>query len=373
MGLCLLFTCSLFAQQQRRWTEAEARQWYAREAWPVGPNYIPSTASNQLEMWQAATFDPTTIDRELGLAEGLGMNTVRVFLHYLLWRTDASGLERRIGIFLRIAETHHIKPVFVLFDSCWDPFPEIGPQPPPRPGIHNSRWVQSPGAPALMNSKEYDNVLAYAQVVIQKFSDDKRILAWDLWNEPDNTNDGSYGASDPANKLALVEALLPKVFTYARAGLPKQPLTSGLWHGDWSSADKLTPIEKIQIDNSDVVSFHCYAKPPEFEQRVVWLEALHRPILCTEYMARSEGSTFEGILLIAKKHNIGAYNWGLVAGKTQTYLPWDSWQKPYIGRQPDVWFHDIFRQDGKPYSPEEVAFLRSNLERPARAKPSRSK
>jgi len=372
IGVCLLAGLSLFGQQPRRWTDAEAGQWYAREAWPVGANFIPSTASNELEMWQAATFDPTAIDRELALAEGLGMNSVRVFLHYLVWHEDPGAFERRINIYLRIADKHHIKTVFVLFDSCWDPFPELGPQRPPQAGIHNSRWVQSPGAAVLMNRKQYDDVLAYVQGVIQYFGDDKRILAWDLWNEPDNTNEGSYGPTDPADKVALVQELLPRVFTYARAGLPKQPLTSGVWHGDWSSPDKLTAMEKIQLDNSDIVTFHCYAKPAEFEQRVVWLEALHRPILCTEYMARPIGSTFQGILPIAKKHNIGAYNWGLVAGKTQTWLPWDSWQKPYVDRQPAVWFHDIFRRDGTPYSPEEVSFLRTILTRPP-VKNSRSK
>ncbi len=297
IGVCLLAGLCLLGQprnrQQRHWTEAEAQQWYAREAWPVGANFIPSTASNELEMWQSDTFDPTTIDRELGLAEGLGMNTMRVFLHYLVWRKDPAGFERRINVYLKIADQHHIKTLFVLFDSCWDPFPEVGPQRPPQPGIHNSRWVQSPGAQALMNPKEYDNVLAYVQTIVNDFGNDKRVLAWDLWNEPDNVNDSSYGPTDPANKVELVEGLLPKVFTYARAGLPQQPLTTGVWHGDWSSPDKLTAMEKIQLDNSDIVSFHSYAKPEGFEKRVVWLEALDRPILCTEYMARPEGSTFE--------------------------------------------------------------------------------
>jgi hypothetical protein len=199
------------------------------------------------------------------------------------------------------------------------------------------------------------------------------VLAWDLWNEPDGTNEGSYHATEPVNKVAIIEALLPKVFTFARAGLPEQPLTSGVFHGDWSNPDKLDAMEKIQLDNSDVISFHCYDKPQEFEQRVVWLEARQRPILCTEYMARPRGSTFAGILPIAKKHNIGAYNWGLVAGKTQTYLPWDSWQHPYIDSEPAVWFHEIFRQDDKPYSAEEVAFLKSILERPKPVKGSHAK
>jgi hypothetical protein len=377
IALFLVIAVSLFGgqkrRQQRHWTEEEAQQWYAREPWPVGANFIPSTASNELEMWQAETFDAPNIDKELGLAEGLGMNTMRVFLHYMVWRKDAAGFKHRINAYLKMADAHHIKTLFVLFDSCWDPYPEIGPQRPPQPGIHNSRWVQSPGAKVLMDPKQYDDLLAYVQDIVQEFRDDKRVLAWDVWNEPSNINDGSYNAAEPTNKVAVIEALLPKVFTYARAGLPEQPLTSAVFRGDWSDPAKLDAIEKIQLDNSDVISFHSYEKPEQFEQRVVSLEARHRPILCTEYMARPQGSTFQTILPIAKKHNVGAYNWGLVAGKTQTYLPWDSWQHPYIDREPAVWFHDIFRADGTPYSAEEVAFLKQILERPKPVKGSHTK
>ena len=135
--------------QTSRWSEQKTQEWYARQPWLVGANYIPRSAINQLEMWQQATFNPEQIDQELTWAEGLGMNTMRVFLHDLLWQQDAPGLQRRIDQFLTIAARHHIRPLFVLFDSCWDPLPHLGPQHPPIPGIHNSGWVQSPGADAL--------------------------------------------------------------------------------------------------------------------------------------------------------------------------------------------------------------------------------
>jgi hypothetical protein len=367
-GIWLLFAAAVFAQPHHK-TDAEVRDWYSKQPWMVGANYIPSTAVNQLEMWQADTFDPTTIDRELGWAESIGMNTVRVFLHDVAWKFDASGTEKRINAFLKIADKHKIRPILVLFDSCWNPFPEPGPQPKPRPGIHNSGWVQSPGAAALMKPSDKPRLLAYIQNLIAAFANDKRILAWDVWNEPDNINGTAYGRVEPKEKRALVEALLPLVFEYARAGLPTQPLTSGLWgDGDWSSPDKLTPIQKTQIENSEVISFHSYGPAEDFEKRVQWLEQYHRPILCTEYMARPLGSTFQAILPIAKKHNVGAYNWGLVAGKTQTYLPWDSWEHPYTDHQPSLWFHDVFRTTGMPYSREETDFIRSITERGLKVK-----
>lgn len=369
----LLFAAvSLFAQP-RQWSAAEANQWYSREPWIVGANFIPSTASNELEMWQSDTFDPLTIDRELGWAESLGMNSVRVFLHFMLWQKDSAGFEKRINVFLRMADKHHIKPIFVLLDSCWDPFPEIGPQPPPKPGIHNSRWVQSPGAPILMDSKKYQQLLAYVQGVIYDYSHDKRILAWDLWNEPGNTNGSSYGRVEPRNKVQLVTDLLPRVFQYARAAMPSQPITVGVWEGDWSSPDKLKPIDKIALDSSDVISFHNYGPPEDFEKRVTWLQSYGRPILCTEYMARPTGSTFQAILPIAKKYNVGAINWGLVSGKTQTIFAWDTWKTPSTDAEPKVWFHDILRPNGRPYSVEEVEFIRSITARSEKPKAAKTK
>ncbi len=341
-----------------RWTEQEANAWYAKEPWLVGSNYIPATAINELEMWQEDTFDPKRIDLELGWAQSLGMNTMRVFLHDLLWEQDAPGFKKRIDTFLTIAAKHHIRPLFVLFDSCWDPDPRLGKQRAPTPGVHNSGWMQSPGAKALEDPNERPRLEEYVKGVVGAFAKDKRVLGWDVWNEPDNYNGSSYEKRDPKNKVALVEALLPDVFVWARAAGATQPLTSGVWQGDWSSPEKLSKMAKIQLDNSDVTSFHNYDGPAEFEKRIEWLKRYNRPILCTEYMARGNGSTFQGTLPVAKKYKVAAYNWGLVAGKTQTYLPWDSWAHPYTDREPAVWFHEVFRTDGTPYKVEEVEFIR---------------
>jgi cellulase (glycosyl hydrolase family 5) len=342
-----------------RWSEEKARDWYRQQPWLVGSNYIPGNAINELEMWQAETFDPKTIDKELGWAAGLGMNTMRVFLHDLLWQQDADGFKKRIDQFLQIADKHKIKPMFVLFDSCWDPFPQLGKQRAPKPGVHNSGWLQSPGAKALQDPKEYARLEAYVKGVVGAFASDRRILAWDVWNEPDNMNQNSYRTSEPTNKVALVTALLPQVFAWARAAKAEQPLTSGVWRGDWSTDAKMSEMDRLQIAQSDVISFHNYDAGEEFDKRVGWLTRYNRPLLCTEYMARGNKSTFQGSLPIAKKHNVAAYNWGLVAGKTQTFLPWDSWQKPYVDREPAIWFHEVFKQDGSPYRAEEVELIRS--------------
>jgi hypothetical protein len=364
IGLLLLVIVGFAAQGQQaraqeRWTEERANAWYAQQPWPVGADFLPSTAINELEMWQADTYDPATIDRELGWAEAIGMNTMRVFLHNLLWEQDAPGFQKRMDDFLTIAARHHIRPVFVLFDSCWEPFPKLGPQHPPIPGVHNSGWVQAPGAVVLADAAQYPKLEQYVKGVVGAFANDKRILAWDLWNEPDNGNDSSYAKGEPRNKNEIIAQLLPQVFVWARSARPSQPLTSGVWHGDWSSLAVMTPVAQIQIQQSDVISFHDYGWPETFEAHVKMLEQFHRPLICTEYMARNIGSTFDTVLPIAKQYRVGAINWGLVAGKSQTWIPWDSWQRPYVSDQPMTWQHDVFHPDGKPYREQEVEIIKS--------------
>lgn len=341
-----------------RWTEAQAKSWYDGQRWLVGSNYAPATAINQLEMWQAETWDPKRIDYELGLAQGIGMNTMRVFLHDQLWAQDPEGFKRRIDEFLQIAARRGIKPLFVLFDSCWDPDPKLGPQHPPIPGVHNSGWVQGPGMAGLRDRAGWPKYKTYVQGVIRAFKDDPRVLGWDLWNEPDNGADQYKGQE---GKEPMVRALLAQVFVWARDADPSQPVTSGVWwHDDWTpTGGKLTAMEKLQLGESDVVTFHDYGWPEDFERRIRQLLPYNRPIICTEYMARGNGSTFDGSLPIAKRYNVGMMNWGFVDGKTQTRLPWDSWQKPYVTSEPTIWFHEVFRNDGTPYRQAETDLIRS--------------
>lgn len=347
------------ASQSNRWSEDRANNWYAQQPWLVGSNYVPKSAINQLEMWQADTFDPEEIDLEFSWAEAMGMNTMRVFLHDLLWQQDAPGFRQRIDQFLTIAARHHVRPLLVLFDSCWDPRPHLGHQRAPRRGVHNSGWVQSPGAKALRDEKQYPRLREYVRGVIGAFANDDRILGWDLWNEPGADNASSYAKHELRDKQSRVKILLPQVFQWARAANPSQPLTSGVWDMDKAiKGGRAGELQEIQLRESDIITFHNYSWPENFRAEIDWLRRYNRPVFCTEYMARSVGSTFDAILPIAKEEQVGAINWGFVAGKTHTYYPWESWQHPYIKEAPPVWFHDVLHPDGKPYRAAEVDLIR---------------
>jgi hypothetical protein len=326
-------------QAEPRWSKERAQAWSKRQPWLVGCNFIPSTAINQLEMWQADTFDAATIDRELGFAAGVGMNVVRVYLHNLVWEEDAAGLKQRIGRFLEMADRHRIRVIFVLFDSCWNDHPKTGKQPAPKPGVHNSGWVRAPGTARLFDSRTWAGLEGYTKDVLGSFGRDPRVLAWDLFNEPSNS--GYLDAALP---------FLKAVFAWAREANPDQPLTAGLWNDH--------PLSNaVMLDQSDVVTFHDYDAPEKLEAHILDLKKTGRPLICTEYLARTRGSLFETALPIFKRHGVGAVNWGLVKGKTNTIFAWDA---PMPDQdEPPVWFHDVFRPDGTPYSASEVAFLKS--------------
>jgi hypothetical protein len=325
-----------------------------------GCNFIPSTAINQIEMWQKESFDTATISKELKWASSIGMNTIRVFLHDLVYKQDPKGLLKRMDIFLSIANRCHIKTLFVFFDSCWDPYPTTGKQPAPTPFRHNSHWVQSPGAVALKDTNQYKRLEQYVKAVVKRFAKDKRVYGWDVWNEPENVNEGTYDKVELPGKNGYVLALMKRAFVWVRSQHPSQPVTSAVWkfYEKWSTDYKLDSIEMVQIENSDIITFHYYGKAAELERRIVWLKQFNKPIVCTEYLARGYGSTFETALPVFIKYGVGAMNWGLVSGKTQTIYPWESWHKNFTSELA-IWHHDIFRKDGSAYSEKEVEFIKS--------------
>ena len=325
-----------------------------------------------------ATFDPATIDRELGWAQIIGVNTVRVFLHNALWNEDSEGLLGRMDKFLTIAASHNIRTFFVLFDSVWRGLYKTGAQPAPLPGIHNSQWVQSPGAVTLSTPSQYPSLRSYVEGVVSRFANDPRVVFWDLWNEADNT-----GSNDPKNKLELVANLLPQVYGWARAAAPTQPLTCCLWSGDWSTPSNFNAVQSAIMANNDINTFHNYGFIENFAQSLGWMKQYGRPVICTEYMARNIGCLFDTVLPYGRQQNIGMINWGFVVGKTQTNLPWDSAQHPYTdasayggtsfqvvvepnglkpvgpysGETPPVWQHEVLQPDGTPYRDYEVQLI----------------
>lgn len=344
-----------------RWDLDRAARWRERTGWLLGANFLPSTASNQLELWQADTFDPATIDRELGWASStLGMNAIRLFLHDLCWEVDGRRFLDRVDRVLDLAASHGIATLPVLFDGIWDPEPRPGPQRRPRPGIHNSTWVQGPGAAVLADRSRWPALRPYVDAVIGRFGDDERVVGWDLFNEPDSPN-VAYARRDPPGKARLVADLLELVWEWVEAADPSQPTTVGVYltvegPAPWAASR----VARIALERSDVVSFHCYAAAPALERTIDTLAARGRPLMCTEWLGRPTSPASLGTLL--RDRGVDGFVWGLVDGRSQTRHPWTSYLRPAAADRP--WFHDLLHADGRPYDDAEAALFRSLGARP---------
>lgn len=346
----------------QRWSPEKTAAYAAARPWQVGANFNPRDAVNQLEMWQAETFNPAMIDEELGWAADAGMNSMRVYLHNYPWERDSAAFLDRIEQYLSIAKKHGIYTTFVLFDAVWDPVSSPGPQPAPRPRLHNSGWVQSPSSAQLTSGEDYYPAgKSYVQGILRHFANDDRIYMWDLYNEPDNDNFGKF-PNEPQDKADYTYQLLGKTFEWAREVNPSQPLTSGIWYGDFfNRIDEELPLNRFnefQLDHSDIISYHEYRDSTHHRKVIDRLKKYGRPMVCTEYLARDNGSTFETFLPVFAAERIGAYHWGLVEGKTNTIYPWSSWDSTFTA-EPHLWHHDVFRTDGSVYREEEVALFRS--------------
>ena len=338
IGLCLAFfgTVALAAEPAGRWSAQQAWGWMdGRKVY--GFNYNVRTAVNDIEQWQATTFDLKTIDQEFGWAEKIGYTSVRVFLSHTVWLDDPPGFRQRLGQFLDTAHRRGQSVMPVLF-SDGEYTGHVGPQPDPVPGVHNSRAAVAPGFRVALDPQQWPPLKAFVRDIVGSFRSDDRIIAWDVYNEPGNSPAGD-------KLLPMVEA----VFQWARDSHPAQPLTAGLWLAYDS------PFSQRLIALSDIVTFHNYESPEKMKKAIRICERASRPVLCTEWLRRQVGNTFAAILPVFVERKVGWYQWGLVAGRTQTYFHWGS--KPGTPR-PTIWQHDLLHADGTPYDAGELELLR---------------
>lgn len=404
-GSMIIKSCSNNIQnpqnQFERWTEEKAWEWYNKQPWLIGTNFISSSAINQLEFWQEDTFDPDLIDKELALSASIGMNTHRVFLHDLLWEQDSLGFIKRIDKYLTISDKHGIKTMVVFFDGVWHPLPKLGKQPEPIPYVHNSGWVQSPGAKLLRDTLAYGKLESYVKGIVKHFANDERVLIWDIYNEPGQLGIASHDISkekatqlykkigveineenyhsydlrqidDRSNKQYFTLKLLQNAVRWVRSMNPSQPITTGIydWNTDWGNFEELSDLDQFILSSSDIISFHEYGDKASGIKRIDQLIQYNRPLMCTEYLNRGnnsggwndeyEGNTFYAYLPLFKKHKVAAYNWGFVSGKTNTIYPWKSWDSTYFS-PPAQWHHDIYDENLEPFSNKEVEFIKQTI------------
>lgn len=345
----------------KRWSESRVSDWYRARPWIRGFNYVASDCVNRIEQWQEFEHDQKikTIDREFELAARFGFNAVRSILPYEVWRDQHDGFMDRLETFLATASRHGIDVMIVFGNDCTVPLehykpPVLGPQPVDwgyHGGIAKSPHdvLASPGYSVLDDPEQADGFCRMVDEVVAKYGQDPRINIWDIFNEPGNSRRES--TSLPA---------MIKFFEIARSYDPIQPLTAGPWRVD--PQGDLSEIEEAAMEMSDVLSFHDYGTYDRSVQIVDRLNREGRPLLNTEWLHRIQGNNVDSHLPLYFLERVGCYNWGFVAGKSQTYEPWEAiWRRHERGDGDHYdftkWQHDLFRPNHRPYDPNEMAIF----------------
>jgi hypothetical protein len=285
-------------------------------AWVKGVVFVPTNCVNECQHWEE--YDSAINDRELYYAHVYGLNTVRVYLHYLVWEKDKTTFLNNIENFLQLANKWGIKTEFVFFDDCWDANPALGPYPTPVPGVHNSHWVQCPGDYIKNNYSTYQSKLqSYVQDVVNAHKNDSRITFWELYNEPNNSAITATIMSDTRQWIKATGSLIP---------------VTACWAG---------------LTYSDFNSFHMYGGysgggPSE---------------LCTECMNRS-GQTVPGIVSYFNSIGGGYIMWELGIGRDNCRFPWGS---PQGAPEPTTPFHGVVYPDGHPWDTNDIVSLAGSL------------
>ncbi len=326
-----------------RWTEKKAWDWYSKQPWLCGFNYIPAYAINYTAMWDKTSFDPNAIDKELALAETTGMNVLRAVLQYAVFADDPAYFLKTLETFAGICNKHHIKFVPALFDDCTfgiNSDPHIGKQPEPLKGWYAWAWSPSPGHSMVVDTSTYPKLEAYVKAVIKHFKNDQRIVFWDLYNEP--TNGGLGSTTFP---------LLKRVVAAARSVNPSQPLSIDVWNRN-------SRLNEIVLAASDIITFHNYGNKEQLVNEINQLKQHNRPLINTEWMNRPNGSAITSNLEVFYNEKVGCMLWGLVNGKTQTDLPWGHRPGDPV---PKVWQHDLYHGDFTPYDKSEIETLKKYI------------
>lgn len=349
----------------QKWTEEKIWNWYNSKSWIRGCNYISSDCANRIDQWQSYQCEERfeTEERELELAQSIGFNSIRVIVEYDVWKKEHDEFMNNLERHISIANNHGMTVMIVLSNECCvpkDAYKEtvLGPQHYDL-GYHGGRKISPHQSGAstysIIDEPEIaEHYLEMVKEIISKYKSDERVIAWNLMNEPGNRReDKSLG-------------FLKRLFEVAREIDPIQPLAADVWGDVDEKGYPLRNIERVALENSDFVSFHCYGDFCRMVKKVTALKKMGRPLICTEWLCRIRNNYVHDNFPYFFSEKIGCYNWGLVASyKTQYFEPynriWDELDNPEVDTSNlnvTAWMHDLFRPSHHPYDPKEIAIIK---------------
>ena len=369
-ALALTAANDAWAARKGPWPKEKAWAWYNAQPWIRGCNYMPASCANRVDQWQAYGSEArfAEMERETALMQKDGLNAVRIILGdlgFAVWRAEHDGIMQRFERMLEIFDSHGIRVILVFGNDCSRPkplwsLPEMGEQKWDL-GYHGGRKLSQhgsypdlPGYTAVDDPALREEFFKMCEEFLTKYAHDRRILFWNLWNEP---------GANRRDKISPPH--IRRLFELAWRIDPDQPLAADIWTGRVSWPEK-DVAEAVGAELNDIISYHSYLDlPAQTAQAKALKERFGRPMVNTEWLARVFDCTVQDVYPFFAQNRIGCTMWGYVNGKYQTHEPWEyTWRQ--LEDNPKLmhyfkftkWFHDLYRPSLRPYDPYEIAIIR---------------
>jgi hypothetical protein len=315
-------------------------------SWVQGAIFYPSYALNSVNFW--TEYDTSVVDREISYAKVYGLNTLSIYFNWLAWNADRPLFLKRVEDFLARADKYGLKVFPIFFDNVGNTDPQVA-QLPPKPGVHNSRAMESPSWPILSGQYAANvngiqaTLKAYVQDIVNAHPDDPRILFWEVYNEPIRDN------AEPVNGPAVTDALVRDGYDWVKQTGTKLPVVS-------------TAGDFLGGKYSDFYTYHMYlydAANAAPQCSNAWGAEGGSEHLCTETMDRP-WLDLQCLAGYFRSHKTGFTFWEFMIARTQIQFPWScNAGAPCVDGgglpiEPFTPFHGMVFADGHPWSMEDV-------------------
>ncbi|MBR6007662.1 MAG: cellulase family glycosylhydrolase [Clostridia bacterium] len=346
------------------WTNDQAWEWQKKVGWLRGCNFIGSDCCNRIDMWQSYNNEAhmRTAERELALCRDIGFNTVRLIIEFDVWFQERARFMQILENYISLCARYGQKVMLVLANEA-----QLcrGEEYVPKPlgeqvyalGYHQGRFPLTDEQKALEPYHELERkqtrskYLEMVGEIVGRYRADERVVCWNVYNEP--------GISIGMERCLPIIRLM---FDTVSELDPVQPLCSDVWY--WKDYDNLNPRDALSARLSDVISWHNYQPLDKFVTGYEQLRRLNKPILLTEWLHRIVHQNVRELYPLLYLERINCWCWGFVAGKTQTYEPWDSLWERFDRENGNtdldfkLWQHDLFRPSLRPYDPAETETIK---------------
>ena len=230
------------------------------------------------------TADPAILERDLGFAKRINLNSTRIWLNYQAYEREPQVYLDRLRNFIRTSHRLGFSTMPIL-------------------------WNGNSLNPDILKPEFHPRGDAYVKAIVEAVKDEPGLLMWDIMNEP-FTND--YYDRAPAEVKNKREGEITAFVRYYLTNVQKVDPVNATTVG-YTFSRQLEPT----ADLVDVLTFHDYTNTRASVEDVYRIaeevsRKFGKPMMNSETGCIARGNPYDMVLQIAEEHHTGWYLFNLI-------------------------------------------------------------